>query len=72
MLDRNCWGEVTQESEIRELVQKTARDLVVVTADMPGSRPAIRELLKEFLTPRTFAATPRVFRFYQYCMACEA
>jgi hypothetical protein len=26
MLDRNCWGEVTQESEIRELVQKTARD----------------------------------------------
>jgi hypothetical protein len=25
-------GEVTQESEIRELVQKTARDLVVVTA----------------------------------------
>jgi hypothetical protein len=30
-LDRNCWGEATQESAIRELVQKTAPDLVVVT-----------------------------------------
>ena len=51
-------GEVTQESEIRELVQKTVRDLVVVTADKPGRRPAICELLQEFLAPRIFAVTP--------------
>jgi hypothetical protein len=51
-------GEVTQESEIRQLVQKTARDLVVVTADKPGRRPAISELLKEFLAPRISAVTP--------------
>jgi hypothetical protein len=51
-------GEVTQESEIRQLVQKTARDLVVVTADKPGRRPAICELLKEFLAPRISALTP--------------
>ena len=57
MLDRNCWGEVTQESEIRELVQKTARDLVAVTADKPGRRRPICELLKEFLAPRISAVT---------------
>jgi hypothetical protein len=51
-------GEVTQESEIRKLVQKTARDLVVVTADKPGRRSAICELLKEFLAPRISAVTP--------------
>jgi hypothetical protein len=51
-------GEVTQESEIRQLVQKTARDLVVVTADKPGRRPAICELLKEFLAPHISAVTP--------------
>jgi hypothetical protein len=50
-------GEVTQESEIRELVQKTARDLVAVTADKPGRRRPICELLKEFLAPRISAVT---------------
>ena len=45
MLKKEFWieivGEATQESEIRELVQKTAPDLAVVTADRPGSRLAI-------------------------------
>jgi len=53
MLKEESWieivGEATQESEIRELVQKTAPDLEAVTADRPGSRPAICDaLLSEF------------------------
>jgi hypothetical protein len=52
-------GEATQESEIRELVQKTAPDLVVVTADRLGRRSAIcDELLSEFLALRLIAVTP--------------
>jgi chemotaxis response regulator CheB len=54
MLEEESWieivGEATQESEIRELVEKTAADLVVVTADKLGRRPAIcLELLNEIL-----------------------
>ena len=54
MLKEESWieivGEATQESEIRELVQKTAADLVVVTADRSGRRLAVcDELLSEFL-----------------------
>ena len=63
MLKEESWieivGEATQESEIREFVQQTAPDLVVVTADMPGRRPAIcDELLSEFLALRVIAVTP--------------
>ena len=43
-------GEATQESEIRELVEKTAADLAMVTADKLDRRPAISlQLLNEFL-----------------------
>jgi DNA-binding NarL/FixJ family response regulator len=43
-------GEATQESEIRELVEKTAADLVMVTADKLDRWSAIwLELLNEFL-----------------------
>jgi DNA-binding NarL/FixJ family response regulator len=43
-------GEATQESEIRELVEKTAADLVMVTADKLDRRSAIwLEPLNEFL-----------------------
>lgn len=59
-------GEVTQESEIRKLVQKTARDLVVVTADKPGRRSANCELLMEFLAPRISAVTPHENRAVCY------
>src|SRR6266478_6353947 len=45
MLEEESWieivGEVPHESEIRELVQKTAPDLLVVTADKPGRRAVI-------------------------------
>ena len=63
MLKEEPWieivGEATQQSEIRELVQKTAPDLVVVTADRPGRRSAIcDELLSEFLALRLIAVTP--------------
>ncbi len=52
-------GEVTEESEIRGLVQQTAPDLLVVTADKPGKRPAIcDELLKDFHTLRIIAVAP--------------
>jgi len=40
MLTEESWieivGEVAQEAEIRESVQKTSPDLLVVTADKPG------------------------------------
>ena len=60
MLEEEPWiqivGEVTNENEIRELVQKTSPDLLVVTADKPGKRPAIcDELLREFPTLRIIA-----------------
>jgi len=60
MLAEEPWieivGEVTHELEIRELVQKTAPDLLVVTADKPGKRPVIcDELLKEFPALRIIA-----------------
>lgn len=63
MLEEESWleivGEVARESEIRDLVQKTAPDLLVVTAGEPGSRPAIcDELLKEFPALRIIAVAP--------------
>ena len=63
MLKEESWieivGEATPESEIRELVQKTAPDMVVVTADRPGRRSAIcDEPLSEFLALRLIAVTP--------------
>jgi len=63
MLEEESWieivGEVAQESEVRGLVQKTAPDLLVVTADKPGKRPAIcDELLKEFPALRIIAVAP--------------
>jgi hypothetical protein len=43
-------GEATQETEIRERVEKSAADLVMVTADKLNIRPAIcLELLNGFL-----------------------
>lgn len=63
MLEEESWieivGEVARESEIRELVRKTAPDLLVVTAGEPGSRPTIcDELLKEFPALRIIAVAP--------------
>ena len=63
MLEEESWieivGEVARESEIRELVRKTAPDLLVVTAGEPGIRPAIcEELLKEFPSLRIIAVAP--------------
>jgi chemotaxis response regulator CheB len=60
MLEEEPWiqivGEVTNEEEIRELVQKTSPDLLVVTAEKPGKRPAIcDELLREFPSLRIIA-----------------
>ncbi|MGB7434309.1 MAG: hypothetical protein WBR26_04235 [Candidatus Acidiferrum sp.] len=49
-------GEATQETQIRDLVLKTSPDLLVVTAEKPGNRPAIcDELLREFPTLRIIA-----------------
>jgi chemotaxis response regulator CheB len=63
MLLEESWieivGEVTQESEIRRVVQETAPDLLVVATEKPGMRPAIcDELLKEFLALRIIAVAP--------------
>ena len=60
MLEEESWiqivGEVSQEAEIRDLVLKTAPDLLVVTADKPGKRPVIcDELLREFPALRIIA-----------------
>jgi chemotaxis response regulator CheB len=60
MLEEESWiqivGQVTKEDEIRDLVLKTAPDLLVVTADKPGKRPAIcDELLREFPSLRIIA-----------------
>lgn len=63
MLQEESWigiVEVTQESEIRQVGQDTVPDLLVVTADKPGRRPAIcDELLKEFLALRIIAVAPQ-------------
>jgi chemotaxis response regulator CheB len=49
-------GEVTEESQIRELVLKTSPDLLVVTAETRGKRPPIcDELLREFPALRIIA-----------------
>jgi chemotaxis response regulator CheB len=49
-------GEVTEESQIRELVLKTSPDLLVVTAKTRGKRPPIcDELLREFPALRIIA-----------------
>jgi len=63
MLEAEPWieivGEVTEESEIRGLVQQTAPDLLVVTADKPGKRPPIcDELLRDFQALRIIAVAP--------------
>jgi len=63
MLSEESWieivGEVAQETEIRELVQKTAPDLLVVTAGKPGQRPAIcDELLREYPALHIIAVAP--------------
>src|SRR5271165_2644134 len=64
MLAEESWieivGEVAHESEIRESVQKTSPDLLVVTADKPGQRPAIcNELLREYPALRIIAVAPQ-------------
>jgi chemotaxis response regulator CheB len=64
MLEGEPWieivGQVNREAEIRELVQKTTPDLLVVTAETPGMRPAIcDQLLKEYPAMRIIAIAPR-------------
>ena len=64
LLQEESWieivGEVAQESEIRKIVQETAPDLLVITAEKPGRRPAIcDDLLKEFLALRIVALAPQ-------------
>jgi chemotaxis response regulator CheB len=63
MLAEESWieivGQVAHEAEIRESVQKTAPDLLVVTADKPGKRPVIcDELLREYPALRIIAVAP--------------
>jgi len=63
MLAEESWieivGEVAQDAEIREMVQKTAPDLLVVTAGKPGKRPAIcDELLREYPALHIIAVAP--------------
>jgi chemotaxis response regulator CheB len=63
MLQEEPWieivGEITQESEIRQVVRETVPDLLVVTAGARGRRPPIcDELLQEFLTLRIIAVAP--------------
>jgi chemotaxis response regulator CheB len=49
-------GEVSDEKGIRELVLKTSPDLLIVTAEKPGKRPAICDaLLREFPSLRIIA-----------------
>jgi len=76
MLKEESWieivGEATQESETRELVQKTVPNLVVVTADRPDRRPAIcDELLSEFLALRLIAVTPHENYVVSYWASLE-
>jgi chemotaxis response regulator CheB len=49
-------GQVSDEAGIRELVLKTSPDLLIVTAEKPGKRPAICDaLLREFPSLRIIA-----------------
>jgi chemotaxis response regulator CheB len=49
-------GQVSDEGGIRELVLKTSPDLLIVTAEKPGKRPAICDaLLREFPSLRIIA-----------------
>jgi chemotaxis response regulator CheB len=49
-------GQVSDEAGIRELVVKTSPDLLIVTAEKPGKRPAICDaLLREFPSLRIIA-----------------
>jgi chemotaxis response regulator CheB len=49
-------GEVSDEAGIRELVLKTSPDLLIVTAEKPGKRPALCDaLLREFPSLRIIA-----------------
>jgi chemotaxis response regulator CheB len=49
-------GEVSDETGIRDLVLKTTPDLLIVTAEKPGKRPAICDaLLREFPSLRIIA-----------------
>jgi chemotaxis response regulator CheB len=63
MLAEESWieivGEVSKELEIREFVHRTAPDLLVVTAEKSGKRPAIcDELLREYPALRIIAVAP--------------
>jgi len=63
MLAEEAWieivGQVAREDDIRESVQKTAPDLLVVTADKPGKRPSIcDELLREYPALHIIAVAP--------------
>jgi DNA-binding NarL/FixJ family response regulator len=52
-------GEVAHEKEIPEAVHRTAPDLLVVTAENPGERPALcDELLREHPALRIIAVAP--------------
>lgn len=52
-------GEVADESDISEQVQKTSPDLLVVTAEEPGKRPAICDtLLHDYPELRIIAVAP--------------
>jgi AmiR/NasT family two-component response regulator len=52
-------GEVADESDISEQVQKTSPDLLVVTAEEPGRRPAICDtLLHDYPELRIIAVAP--------------
>jgi chemotaxis response regulator CheB len=60
MLAEEPWaeivGEASEEMDLREAVQKTCPNLLVVTADEPGKRPAIcDELLHEYPALRIIA-----------------
>jgi DNA-binding NarL/FixJ family response regulator len=52
-------GEVTEEADIPHHVQKTSPDLLVVTAEEPGTRPTICDsLLREYPELRIIAVAP--------------
>jgi hypothetical protein len=71
-LDRNGWGKQRKNPRLSELVEKTAPDLVGVTADRPGRRPAdCDELLSEFLALRLIAVTPHENHAVPYWASLE-
>jgi chemotaxis response regulator CheB len=52
-------GEVTDESEISEIVKKTLPNIVVIALDQPGRRPRICDvLLREHPEVRVIAVAP--------------